>query len=275
MTDALSHGPRATLLIAQQRSGTGALGSLLGAHPRVAYLGEVFHPGDVASTSNFVNQIAHNPDDVTAYARRTDIDRLWNLFLERCARQFGKDQLIVDIKYDNVRSLDPSFWAPDSEPFVIRLARESSMGVVWLRRANAVRTYVSGIIASRSGVWHAQVDPGEPESVSVDPRDLIGHLNYSRRMDNYMREVLNRGIAVVELEYADLFDASGRLSADSSSRLEALFAVGPGEFANLVPATYRQGNLPLSRLIVNFDEVAESLLETEMLWMLLDEENQP
>ena len=103
-----------SVLVARQRSGTGALGSVLDQHPSLEYIGEIFHPGNFEKEKNYFtflrNIVAEQPD-------RTHPDRNHENLMEFVARQspYGNN-CMVDIKYSSLHHLSSTWNSPLAPP---------------------------------------------------------------------------------------------------------------------------------------------------------------
>lgn len=258
-------------LIAQQRTGTGALGSLLHQHDNVAFLGEIFHPYEYSSTS-FANDISNRGNDLLDYARRSpkDLSRIWAEFIERQSSNFGKRKLLIDVKWNSLRMLDPAFHPPEANPYLFEVCDDNFGGILWLTRRNALRTFISAKVAIEVGEFHVISEPLEVPRVFVDPEELVQHLKHSQNVDSYLGELLSQLGQFTELDYSQLFSSTGRLSAIASVRLEQLFGLSVGSLASFKPSIFRQAPGRLSDLISNYSEVAEALSGSPYFWMLVE-----
>lgn len=262
-----SSEPRCIVLLATQRSGTGALGSILDQHDQIQYLGEVFHDNTTDPSRNyfpFLTRLAQEePEKILPQNGKERFAR----FIDHLCTTVSKDVFVIDIKYRSMHHFNQAWHGFTQPPYLFQLLAEAGIPVLHLVRRNVLKTYLSGRLAEANKIWHMTSDQSQSvQSIEVDA-DAIG-----RRISglSYEIDIARRNLSghagVLEICYEELFDDQGRFSLDSASELGRFLNVGP--FLNRRPAFVKQTGDTLKSVIQNYDEVEAALSETPYSWML-------
>lgn len=255
------------LLLARQRSGTGAVGTVLDKHPEVKYLGEVFHPDNLGQNHNyftFLRERAGTDPDAVLPENRYG---LFLAFLEDMAGQYPDRTLVVDIKYNSLHHLNGGWQGLVAQPRVLAQAKEQKRPILHLTRRNTLQSFVSGRLAEANKVWHAR--PGNEIGVTstvINIRQLSNFIvTMQREMDLVERWTRNYP-HLEKFDYADAFDADGLLDAALADRLASLFGVAP--FSDRAPVFVKQAPARMEDAVENYDLVRQALVGTDHKWML-------
>ena len=255
------------VLLARQRSGTGALGTILDKHNQIKYMGEIFHPGNVGTAHNFftykLEAIKQEPELVLP-------DRGMDLlegFLD-WKSEIIKDQLpIIDIKYSSLHHITNPWLEPSARPHILTHCVNNRLPIIHLTRENYLHGFVSGRLAEANNVWHARNDDEiKVTSVEINTTFLLSHFNQTQASVDLVRKWLGKRFFVLEVEYAQLFTPEGDFSSEIRDDLQDL--LGIDEFKDTTPVFVKQNKAPLSESIENYDEVSAALKGTEYAWML-------
>ena len=255
-------------LFARQRSGTGALGSILDQHPELKYAGEVLHPDDRSNGLNFFSYVEADADRMRHFFnpdRRPDIvDKYFTWLSERVHPKFP----IIDIKYSSVHHWNTSWQGIVDAPWILRCIREKNFPVLHLKRKNYLETYVSGRLAEENKVWHAKsAEELRVHEIVVDigqmSKTLVRTTEEVAAMDVWLHGVKRQ----LTLEYADLFDAGGIADSALIHRVQELFGLKE-DFSKLTPNVIKQAPPLVGDAIVNVSLVRRALRGTEYAWML-------
>ena len=107
------------LLIARQRSGTGALGSVLDKHPDLKYVGEVFHPQNVGQRDNFFTfKGEYLRDNSTAWLPDEQYG-VFEAFLAYLQEFYPGRTLVIDVKYRSFHQLNGGWLGLDECPTLL------------------------------------------------------------------------------------------------------------------------------------------------------------
>lgn len=252
-------------LIARQRSGTGALGSILDGHMQLRYFGEIFHPDNVNAEMNYYGflrkEIARDPDSFLP-------DRAVDIFDNFISSHGDADATsIIDVKYNSLGALNGSWQSPCTPPKLIRLAKDRSLPVIHLTRNNFAAVFVSGALADANSIWHTKsTDNVKIRDVSINPKRLLNFIRQAVREQETIKSWLSQHSKTITLDYSELFDAQYELREQWRNDLSELFNVG--KFINSRPSFIKQAPNQLSESIRNFDEVRKTLQGTGFEWML-------
>jgi LPS sulfotransferase NodH len=156
--------PTRFIVLAQQRTGTNFLLTLLGSHPDAIAFGEIFSSSQRLqwgiSLAEHCRRSLPDPDEATLAARQVDPVGFLRQYVfgegTRNSRAVG-----FKIFYEHCRTgRDPEVWS--------WLEQEADVAVVHLKRRNILRTLLSKRLANASGVWHRD-STNAPESPTPPP----------------------------------------------------------------------------------------------------------
>lgn len=254
-------------LIARQRSGTGALGSVLDKHPDLRYVGEVFHPDNFGASGNYFTFLHERVKEDPKRALPNAQAENFTAFAEMMQGRFPNQTVIIDIKYRSLHQANGGWQGLAEMPWLLGHAKREGLPVIHLTRKNYVESFVSGRLAEANKVWHArQEDEIKVTSTVVNLRNLSNYLVSTDREVALIREWLGKSRKVLEVDYGDLFDREGTLRPPLAERLSKLFDIGP--FEDREPAFKKQAPARLRESIRNFPLIAEGLAGTKHEWML-------
>lgn len=257
------------ILLARQRSGTGAFGSLIDQHPEIRYLGELFHPGEIERQHNYfnflLNAIKQNPERGLPGANEINHQE----FFEYVENLEKKSNIFVDVKYSSTHHFDGYWHAPLDIPFFLQLCKRNDRKIVHLKRRNYLKTYVSGLLAERNKIWHAkQNDTIKITSLQLNSKELLDYLRSITHQVEHFESYLSKYPQIMTLEYENLFQASGTLADDVIENLSAFLEVDEAAFRTIKPFFVKQASDDLSVVIENYDEIYSNLKNTLFAWML-------
>jgi hypothetical protein len=176
------------LLLAQERSGTHLLRSILGAMPRIAAPGETCNAAaDVAGENKlsfFEFRRAHLAEGGNSpYPTFHNQEYLVSKFFEYIADQHpDRDFVIADVKYAHVHNFNSFWWNFSDRPFLLQYAREHRMKIIHLVRENIFQTAISRLYAAQSGVWRASsVAELKSITITVEAESLKRQMNKIRK----------------------------------------------------------------------------------------------
>jgi len=253
------------ILLARQRSGTGALGTVLDKHQELEYTGEVFHPSNIGTRKNyFTYKRSEIEADIKNFVPSKNIDQFLN-FLEQIKSE--NKCPIVDIKYNSLHHLNGDWHAPVDRPLILNYCISNQLPIVHLTRKNYLAGHISGLLAAANKVWHARKnDEISVLDIEVDVSNLVESFQTIQRNVDLVKHWLGRRHFVTELEYDEIFDSEGGLTEQACESIQDIFDVG--QFLDRFPVFVKQNKVPLHESIKNFDEVCEALFSTEFAWMV-------
>ncbi len=257
------------ILLARQRSGTGALGTVLGKQPGLKYLGEVFHPDNLGQDHNYFTFLR---DRVSADPDAALPDNAYDVFtgfLEMLSERYDGQTLIVDIKYRSLHHLNGGWLGLAERPRVISETIARGLPVLHLTRRNALRSFLSGRLAEANKVWHARKDQEmSVTSTVLNVRRLSDYIVTAEQEADLIRHWTRKYPHLECFDYAEMFDAAGDLDSALSDRLASL--LGVAAFENRTPGFAKQAPTGLEQAIENFPLVRRALMGTGAKWMLDD-----
>lgn len=226
------------LVLTRSRSGSTLLTRTLGDHPNVIARGEILR------TYNPLPE--HVEGDLVESVRRVYIPyppRIQAVGFKLLYQQGADDRTAWQ-------------WIQDHVP---------DLKIIHLVRENTLRVHVSFLIAMATDEWVKAKRPSQmanqkPESVHLDLsewRDSIDYMNGLR--DEALSFFSNRDL--LRVTYEEMITEWD----ETTQRVQQFLNVPP---KTLTKKTRKQNPQPLSELITNYDEVAQSLRNTSKEWML-------
>ncbi|MEM9740217.1 MAG: hypothetical protein AAF829_10135 [Pseudomonadota bacterium] len=255
------------VLLARQRSGTGAIGSVLDKHPDLKYVGEVFHPDNVGEENNyftfFQQSVATNPD----LALPSAAPDVFKAFIARLNERYGEQKVVIDIKYRSLHHCAGGWKGLVDRPWLITMARNNKAPILHLTRKNYVESFVSGRLAEANQVWHARSDEqAKVKSAVINVRHLSGYITSIDREVSLIRDWIRGYPLALEFDYSDLVGADGLVTQDIAQRLSKTLSVPP--FADRAPAFIKQAPSKVADAIENLELVRQALAGTGHAWMV-------
>lgn len=259
--------PPFALLLARQRSGTGALGSVLDRQSALKYVGEVFHPANEDEADNFFTFLRACVERDTGAAMPDAHERLFDGFLDMLAERYPGRLLVIDVKYRSLHHLAGGWCGLLERPWLIRHAIARRAAIIHLTRRNFVESFVSGRLAEANRVWHARPsDTLDVRSTVIDIRALSHYIETTADEVALMERWLPSGARTVTFDYAEMFDPAGNLAEAQAARLSRLLQMGV--FENRAPSFVKQAPAALSQAIENIALVRRALSGTPHAWMV-------
>lgn len=255
------------LLIARQRSGTGALGSVLDKHPQLKYVGEVFHPDNADQPENYFGflqrLVAGDPSRALSGSNEQNFEE----FVAYLESMFPNVTIVIDIKYRSLHHLNSGWHGLVECPWVLRFARRQKAPIIHLTRHNLIGSFVSGRLAEENKVWHAHSDQNlKTTSAVVNPRNLASYIVSISQEVKLINRWLSNYPKLVDVDYDDMFDQEGNLTQAVVNNISNAFNIDP--FTDRSPSFIKQAPSRLSSSIENFELIEEMLRGTEHEWML-------
>lgn len=237
-------------IVAQQRSGTHFLGSLLDSHPALRSLGE-----EILSSKGVKNNFyaylgakaARNPDVV----RPQNQHAIWRSFVDSLAQKRpGIRHIGIILMYNQIELISPHL--------IERIL--AGIRIIHLIRGNTLRTHVSDYI-NRNTEKPAHSDlPSELIRVTLPSDTLVEELRTRTRRIAKMRELLSRW-KHIEVTYEELLHSR----EEALLRLQGFLDV-PG--MQLDTSLQASNPWPLKEILLNYCEVQTALRDSEFAGMI-------
>jgi LPS sulfotransferase NodH len=231
------------VILAAPRSGSNLLCTLLNSHPEILCHHEVYNPGGIYyALEHRDGSLDLGTIENRDRAPLVFLNRLWSTNLgHRC------------VGFKMTRG--------QNEEVLRHVLFETAVRKIVLKRRNRIKTFVSSLIAERSGQWevYSEADLVEPRpkvelNVSDLHRSVAENEAYYVGIDSVLQSSGQEALAVA---YEDLGDPVEHL------RLLATLGVSCRS-GRLVARSIKQNPTDLRSLIANYDEVLDSLRGTEM-----------
>jgi hypothetical protein len=222
-------GSTLSVTVATQRSGTKLLGNCLNAGVKVRSLGEVFHQ-EASPVYAFGSYLTRQPTLTQDFA----LGRTWEL-LDRYTLELSAIAPYVhfDLMYGNLSYLAPLWLSRSSGLPMLDYLMSRSVGIVHLTRDPA-DTYISGIVARCTTIYHSSVDVGAvaTEVSDSDIRQAMlaepfsAYLEQTLRSREAVRQTLVGYPYALELDYQGLVDRDGFLTRGAREQLATVLTNG-------------------------------------------------
>jgi LPS sulfotransferase NodH len=231
------------VILAAPRSGSNLLCSLLNSHPEILCHHEVFNPSGIY----YALEHRDGSFDLGTLQQRDQaplafLEQLWSRSLGRKCVGFKMTRGQTDDVLRNVL-LDPG------------------VRKIVLKRRNRIKTYVSTLIAERSGQWEVYSDSelvGPGPRVDLNLEQLREHIRIN---ESYYAEINgllgSTGQSSLFVDYENL--------ASTRQRSTILAFLGVGDLARrLVARSVKQNPADLRLLISNYDSLLGALAGSEL-----------
>ena len=248
-----------------QRSGTGALGTVLSQHPQLRYFSEIFHPANFGREGNYFTHLSAR---ILADERAVLPDSNEANFTSFLAHEDGSGVVpVIDVKYNSLHHLNGGWHEPLGCPSILHYARVLGAPIIHLTRINLVEVFVSSRLAEVNGVWHtSDGSHAKIRSVFVDPTYLLHFITTASKEQAQLAEWLSGCSNCITFDYSQMFDGDGMLAAEWAARISTVFGVRA--FDRRRPTIVKQAPRRLEQSIENYAEITDTLVGTGNEWML-------
>jgi LPS sulfotransferase NodH len=271
----LTEATRWFVVIGARRTGTNLLREILNTNAGVAMLGEIFTPAAApAHWPNFISSRRNLRLPPTDADRAAQLIRDYFRFIEfrirnywQASKKAHSHALGFDIKYDQLREIQPADHPSNALPFLLSYFRTHRVVLIHAIRENVIRCAISEMIAQQRDLWHnyngATVDRG----YYVDPHDCLGR---ARRIVHQRAEFerLSDGCRLVEARYEQVSEAiaeakEGQISEDALPFREIARALEVASRFTHDGRLQRAINVSYSKAISNLSELRQAVATSE------------
>lgn len=249
----------AVAIIAAQRSGTHALGSVLLFNGFVNY-DEIYLYKQIPDTlqekvsfRSFIERSEYHKRDLMFH--QDFVNREYFKYLGR----LDTKPHYVDVKYNTLRRISAEYIELSDRPPILSQLIERGYRIIHLVRENALERFLSNKVAEATGQWHVRInDPDHaikaPPSIQIDVEECVADIRRHLRSIEMVHEWLEGVPHVLPLVYERLFEGNG------------ITAEAVADFAEKIDITITDPRYGLKKpprstreVITNYDEVAEAL----------------
>lgn len=245
------------IMIARQRSGTGALNSIVSQHKDIVCIGEVFHPNNLLTDKNNYFYWLNNEADKVKFSdpvlRNEENFQNYLSFIEN---KFPGKKILIDIKYRSLHHFNGGWISPLEEPAIFRFIRKQNIPCLHLTRDNLLETYVSGRLAEMNKVWHAKsASELQYNNITIDIDALHRYINFTMKEISFVKEAIKRIKILCEIDYKNML-LNNKLSEPVAKKLETFFECS--DLSQLETPFIKQV-AKLESVIENYDDVRRFL----------------
>jgi len=254
------------LLLARQRSGTSALGSIMNKHPDLFYPGEPFHIGHSNKETSFFHFKEQMIQQDPSFFLPDRDPELLAKFIGHINKRY-KSTPFLDVKYNQTHFLNGVSYLPTQQPWIVRHALHSKLPIIHLTRKNQLKVFVSELRAKLTGIWHAKANVDvKNDAVEIDTNRLLHHIKTSNDVMNMFDGWMQNRPNTFTIDYDNLFGQNGNLSESAVNGIQGISGLQGLE--TLKPVFVKTANNDLSKAIANYDQVSTALTNTPYAWML-------
>jgi len=262
------------ILLAIQRSGTNALGSILSKIEGMKYLGEVFH----ASSRNFLHpdnffnfflsKIKEQPERYL-YKFFSDnpkeVGKILDEFFEYLKERYSSSFLILDIKYNSTHLFNGGWHFPTQYPKLILFIKEKNIPIIHLKR-NLFRVYISELVALKTGKWHitdvSEKRDMENIKLEINIKEAENFIKLRYKSLLLIEEALVGYNNLLNIKYAELFDKFGNTNIHAIKKITKFLGLSDEVLTDIKPDYVKSITEPKD-IVVNYDEVISYFYDKE------------
>lgn len=244
--------PSYSFLVAGQRSGTHALGSVINSGLSTRYLGEIFHKRHNDSPTRF---LASNPPQIMS---EMEFEASFETFL-RNVSNMTKRHVLIDIKYSDIRKITRIYGLAAPYEGILAPARKDGAAIIHLKRRNKLAQALSLIRGKKTKEMQVTTKPSDVK-ITVDPKEVLA-LAKQFADDETLADHSLAGTNKLVLWYEELFEASGGIRHEVLSAISK--HLGVADRFETTPATVKIAPARLEDLVANYDEMISQLRQSE------------
>lgn len=194
----------------------------------------------------------------------TGADAILARYFERLVREGNGRPVFIDIKDDQLRTVDWVATGSSAEPRIMRHILKAGYPIVRLERRDLLAQWASVRRAVRTGEWVMTDDasPGDA-TLRLDYERTRRHMALTGDACHNVRRWIRDHPSVLSLGYETLIDG-GRLAEPARVALSAFLGTPIASGTGRMP---RKIAPPLDRLVANLDEIRRRLAEDGLEWL--------
>lgn len=256
------------VMIALQRTGTHALGSVIGQHRDVAYRDEIFSPSRAKTPGGYFCFLAEKLKTDPEIVLPDNSSRRFDQYLDYVEGETDKPISLLDVKYSSTHHFNTAWHPLGRRPGFLDLLEFRKIPIIHLKRRNIVRMTVSNLMAETTRLYTTEnAHEIRKTRLQINPERFLARARFLRAEMTLMSRFLDSCPNVITLEYADIFDGNEISRATEKKIVDLL---GISNFEARSPTIIKQIPEPLEDVIANFDELKAVLQSTIFAPMLFE-----
>jgi LPS sulfotransferase NodH len=269
------------ILLSRQRSGSHFLKSLIDSRfPGVVCTGEVLEkPAEGQSPvlaaqpeiPRFWTWYANGAANGSIVATPDERIPAFDYYLSEIAWKSQPSELVIDVKYNCVRSLSGYEDTDNGSLDFATYVREKGVPILHLIRKNILSTVVSHALARQTGIWHraAEKELGEVlPKLRLDATEVLRLIEQTNRLVGDYQEIFREHVCYAEVVYEDLVrevqTARDGAGMETLTRFFERQRQDAGASSIWCKKTTPED---LSEVVENWDEIVRALSGTPFAWM--------
>lgn len=277
-----------TILLARQRTGTNVLRRFLNSHNEIFSINEIFDPG----VYNAITYMHYDNLNEMIYSQSSDLigsffpyhfklvgitakpisyKQAFLKYLDHISFFSKAKHNIIDIKYNHIHNIT-EYVEPilNKKMNIFDIIRKNNLKVINLTRKNYLRIHTSGQLAQKSGnyvlIKDSQKKEHENIKIEINVDQLLYSMKIMREEDQFIEDNLKDYDNYIMIEYDEMFDKEGKFNLLFSTKMADFLDV-ENQF-NRNPMLKKLQNRTLKDIILNYQEVADKLRETDFAYCL-------
>jgi len=206
------------LLLSRQRSGTGALASVLEGNSNIFYCGEILD--ETCQVTSFFDWLRKNASGALSPPQ---ICEKFKIFIDELIRNNLIN--IIDIKYNSLSLFSPSFRSFTEIPWILEYLSTIPVPIINLKR-NILETFVSAKLAEQNNIYHAtDFSDIHTNSISLNLEELKAYKEMCIKEDDFISKFFETYRYSVSIDYESTFSLEGDVTIDSMKHISKLLSI--------------------------------------------------
>jgi hypothetical protein len=213
-------------VIGRARSGTTVFRNMLGTHPLIVNVGEIFNEDIPHSYWHFLKSLLQHDDSASLPSQ--SIKNFFKYLDSQKSR--GRPMVVMDIKYNQSHLLSAPYHDINALPIIFDMLRQHQFTVIDIHRHNILNLTLSNLVAVETGIYHRAASSDRPEQtakVRIDIDRLLKGMESASLSYRRVEQHFAGYSRYLKIAYEDMFDRAdgGLFSATITSRLSAFLGV--------------------------------------------------
>lgn len=256
------------VIVARQRSGTHALGTVFDRHPDLAYAEEVFNPAKTDKPPAYFWFLNECLKADPALLLPGNAEPRFARYVDLIEAHGTKRYTVLDIKYTSLHHFNGPWHRMTLKPPFFEFLARRQIPVIHITRRNLMRTLASTVIAESTKVYHTDTPTAlDFSKYRADPVLVVKALNELALEDLLVEQYLAGYPKLLTIDYREIFE-DGVLSDMAAERMAGFLGIAP--FVARKPDFVKQAPARLEDVFENYEDVAKAVRQTRFAWMLTE-----
>jgi hypothetical protein len=256
--------PKPCFLLARPRSGTTVFNRMLGTHPKIVCMGEIFNEANERSYFHYLAGLnAEDPRSVFPGKAVANFTR----FLETC-KQYALEKkpgcriVVLDVKYDQAHLLCEPWWRIGNLPRLFFLIREKKWKIIDIHRRDLASLCVSNQVAIQTKIYHSTaLEQGQKQTarVNIRPDTFLRDVKSTKSVYDMIVQHFCGGSHYTTIFYEEMFDEDGNFSGEMLEGISTF--LGVRNVFDPAPRLQKLLSEDIFAYVENAEEIRQIILE--------------